>query len=160
MIVKKNFLTAIELVFVLILAAAVCLAVYTQQAAVKKYDISGCTYGDDTVIITLDDIAQDSSHIQIWGWAIVPEKNTEYFDSWVLLRSKDGRGYFRIPTALQTRTDVTGVLGNGEYNYDNSGFYAQVETRRLAPGSYEVCLVYNVHSDNVIQGTGVIVTVE
>lgn len=156
---KKTLLTVIELVLVFILATAVCFAVYIQQAAVKKYDASGCAYGGDTVVITLDDIVQDSSHIQIWGWAIIPEKNTEYFDSWVLLRSEEDGEYFRVPTSLQVRTDVTEVLGNGAYNYDNSGFYAQVETKRLAQGTYEVCLAYNVHSDNVIQGTGVTVTV-
>ncbi|MCD8075951.1 MAG: hypothetical protein LUF27_13160 [Lachnospiraceae bacterium] len=159
---KRNvlILTAAELLLVLVVAAGVCYAVYGQQASVKKYDTSGCAYDEETVVVTLDAVTQEPDSIQIWGWAISTEKDTEYFDSWVLLRAEESGEYFRIPTAVQTRTDVTEVLGNGEFNYDNSGFYAQVETKRLGQGSYEVCLAYNVHSDHVIQGTGVTVVID
>jgi len=99
--------------------------------------------------------------IDIVGWCYIKGQNSNNTDIKVLLKEKDTKYCFKLPTTMQKRADVTACFHDG-WNYDNSGFSVSVSGNRfhLQGKQYEVWLLYCTGEKKYLVNTGQCLTAE
>jgi len=114
-----------------------------------------------TLTYEIETTSVEGGTITFTGWAFAPQEDMGYFDTTLALRI-DGEAdgdLLLFATAFVMREDITEQYGEGTYNYDNCGFEGRIlQTALDEDETYELCIIYNEHTDPVFQATGILVT--
>ncbi|MBQ9211570.1 MAG: hypothetical protein IJ153_07720 [Clostridia bacterium] len=150
-----------EVGVVLLFAILVCVWLYGSQHGIRRIDVSNCTPSEGQLLYHIEEFDVSNNNLVVSGWCISSGISTTYFDTYVCIKHKTPEEWYILPTAFAQRKDVTAVLGEGIYNYDNSGFVAQFhDLRRIPSGEYEVYLLYNKTDDQWLEDAGISFTIE
>lgn len=143
--------TAVLLIF--------CGLLYFSVGRVKAYVPEGYDVLQDVTFI-IDPIEQDGNIMTIHGFSFIRGESIETFKINALLRDIYTGEYFKLPTAMRFRPDVTlhfyDQYAPSNYNYDRSGWIAVFDVRQLpvAIERYEVAFMYRNDGNNILVRTG------
>lgn len=149
MIIKKEscFKKAIILILILSLVVSVvfCIMIFKEKSKIDMFDPSNCKENNN-IQVTIESI-QDSDFFIISGYAYVKGKKIKTVDGYVVLYNTETKEYYKLPTQLVSRPDLTESINDG-VDYSNSGFIARVSKSKLDfnNSQFEICYYYN-HDD-------------
>lgn len=139
-------LILIEMAGLICITFLICGVLYMDVSKVEVFTMP-TQESLENVNFSLDHINNTEKYLTIRGWAYINEKNIEYFDTSIVLKECNSDKYFRIPTSYEERRDVTEAYGKQELNYDHSGFFANVQKKKLPSGCFEIYIELNTHTD-------------
>lgn len=153
MINRKNI--KIVLVIFTILIIAVIGIFYWDESKLSYVDISAYA-PNDNISYAVDSCIMEETISSVAGWAAWLGEDVGIVNTEVALKSKSTGTMISIPTQMQQRADVTAAVNDG-FHYDNSGFTAYVETKKLdVYDSYEVFILMKNGHGSFYAATGVI----
>lgn len=149
-----------ELLGILLITVLSCWVLYKDISRVEVFSAEGqAAPREGGLRYCLDEIRDSGTDLSIQGWAYEEEEDTEYFDCAIVLRQEETGLYYRMPTSLVERKDVTEAYGEGKQNYDHAGFFARAEKGKLPAGEYEIYIEYHAYTDPELYPTGQFVRV-
>lgn len=150
----------LELFGVIFLSALICWAVYQDVSKVESFqtDVQALS-AKDNLLFAFDTVEDNGADVSLQGWACIEGSAIGYFDCAIVLKKADADTYYRIPTTMVERKDVTAAFGSDEVNYDHAGFFARVEKRKIPAGEYEIYIEYNAYTNPVLYSTDQMITV-
>lgn len=98
-----------------------------------------------------DEISVHGNVQVVQGWAVHEGENIETFDTSVVLYDCQKGQYYKIPSKLVIRDDITASLADG-FNYDNCGFYSSVLCGKMNFEStkYQMCIAYENNAEQYL----------
>lgn len=131
-----------------------CILIFKQNTKIVTFNASNSKIVKD-IEVNIDSI-QDSDFFIINGYAYKKGESIKTVNGYVLLYCIDTGEYFKLPTQLLRRPDVTETLDDGT-DYSNSGFIARVSKSKLDFNNlgYEICYYYNHKNENELMHSGV-----
>ena len=144
----------LELFGVIFLSALICWAVYQDVSKVESFqtDVQALP-AKDNLLFAFDTVEDNGADVSLQGWTCMEGSTIGYFDCAIVLKKADADTYYRIPTTMVERKDVTAAFGSDEVNYDHAGFFARVEKRKIPAGEYEIYIEYNAYTNPVLYST-------
>lgn len=117
---------------------------FKQNVNIKKYQpYNKNQYGKNIKAwVEHFDFKKDS--LKISGWSILEKVNTQQNDMYIVLFNNKEEFSYIVNNI--NRPDITVTLNDG-FNYDNSGFEAKIDLKKLKPGKYKVGILIN-NSEN------------
>ena len=106
-----------------------------------RYGIEELVWQEDGVSITKDSV-------RITGWVVKPGEEIQTSAIWVVLKDTQTGKYYRLPTELTDREDVTDWMNDG-LSYMLSGFHAEVPRW----SALDTDVDYEVYVLDVLNGT-------
>ncbi|MET3939713.1 lipoteichoic acid synthase [Paenibacillus sp. PvP094] len=89
----------------------------------------------------VDQLGEDKKNIMVNGWALDFEKESSSNQIiYILLQSEANNKFYRYPTELVYRPDVTEYFNNNN-NYDYSGFNLTIKKEELDRGKYSIGVI-------------------
>lgn len=110
-----------------------------------KTDLSKVQIADDTYRYYIDSITDSDTlgnYIKVEGWAFHTGEDLEHYNIQLVLYEDSLEEAYVFKLAMQTRTDVTTYFDDG-FDYDSSGFSANVKSSLIGDTIYNVALLYN-----------------
>lgn len=151
---SKFILVIFECLSVIILSLTVCLVLYKDVSKVEVFqeNVPAVSVPEDFHFY-LDYIHDNGRYVSIQGWTYIEGESTEFFDYAIVLKQTGTDIYYRIPTSMQERKDVTEAYGTATVNYDHSGFFARVQKSKIPAGNFEIYIEYGTYTDPVLYAT-------
>lgn len=150
----------LECLALLLLIALSCWVFYRDISRVEVFSAEGqAAAREDGLRYCLDEIRDSGTDLSVRGWAYEEGEDTKYFDCAIVLRREETGLYYRMPTSLVERRDVTEAYGEGKWDYAHGGFFARAEKEKLPAGEYEICIEYHAYTDPELYPTGQFVRV-
>lgn len=131
-----------------------CILIFKENTKIVTFNASKSKIVND-IVVNIDSI-QDSDYFIINGYAYKKGKSIKTVNGYVLLYCIDTGEYFKLPTQLLSRPDVTETVDDGT-DYSNSGFIARVSKSILDFNNlgYEICYYYNHKNESEVMHSGV-----
>lgn len=132
-------------IFGMFFIIAVLIFQHNYYSKPAKTDLSQVQIADNTYEFSIDTISSTSTqgdYILIEGWAAHTGKDLEHFNTQLVLYQDSLEDALVFKLAMQTKTDVTTYLDDG-YNYDSSGFSANIKSNLIGDDIYKIALLYN-----------------
>lgn len=151
---SKSILVILECLGVIILSLLVCLLLYKNVSKVETFqgNIREASVPHDFHCY-LDYVSDNGKDVSMQGWSYIEGESTEFFDCAIVLKQAGTDVYYRIPTALQKRNDVTEAYGSDTVNYDHSGFFARVQKSKIPSGNFEIYIEYGTYTVPILYNT-------
>lgn len=149
---KKIFVVMLTMCLVMLILF--CVLIYKDNSRIVTFDVSNCKIVED-VSVNIDSI-QDSDYFIINGYAYRSGEKIKTVNGYVLLYCMDNGKYFKLPTQLVSRPDVT-ESKNDSVDYSNSGFIARVSKSKLDFNNqgFEICYYYNHFNKKELVHSGI-----
>ena len=144
----------LELFGVIFLCTLICWAVYKDVSKVEIFqaDVQALP-AKDNLLFAFDIVEDNGTDVSLQGWACMEGSTIGYFDCAIVLKKADADTYYRIPTTMVERKDVTAAFGDGKVNYDHAGFFARVEKEKIPLGEYKIYIEYHAYTNPVLYST-------
>lgn len=148
---KAVFILLATILFLLILF---CILIFRENTKIMTFNASKSKIVED-IVVKIDSI-QDSDYFIINGYAYKKGESIKTVNGYVLLYCIDTGEYFKLPTQLFSRPDVTETVDDGT-DYSNSGFIARVSKSKLDFNhlGYEICYYYNHKNESELKHSGI-----
>lgn len=127
-----------------IIAAAI-LFQHNYYAYPTKADLTWVQIADSEsyhTMYSISDSATQGDYINISGHVVHTGEDLKHFNVQLVLYGDSLEDALIFKLAMQTRTDVTAAFNDG-YNYDSSGFSANIKRSLIGDAVYNVALLYN-----------------
>ena len=158
---KKKFIVS----FVLIMVACIillCSFLSWNEMRVTKVDVSNIPELslDNDVKLNLDNAyyqkdALVGTQIVIDGWCIIEGQETNPIVIHVLLKDMNRNIYYKLPSVVKIRDDVTEYLDDGtDYGYSGFGAFFNYSGFDFESTSYEIVLLYEVNDEAYLIPSG------
>lgn len=145
--VKRFMIVAVAIM------ALICLFLSRYEMRLEEIDVDEITVLSDETVTNVDNAYYDCNgkRLIINGWCIIKGKETNPVTMHVILKESDGNIFWKLPTAIVTRTDVTECVNDG-INYDNSGYSVNADCRELdfSRNQYEILVLYESGDDKFL----------
>jgi hypothetical protein len=154
---EQNFQKRVILIFLTTCFAALilfCILIFKENTKIATFNASKSKLGKD-IMVYIDSI-QDSDYFIINGYAYKKGESIKTVNGYVVLYCIDTEEYFKLPTQLVSRPDVTETVNDGT-DYSNCGFIARVSKSKLDFNNlgYEICYYYNHNNEKELMHSGV-----
>lgn len=151
---SKFILVILECLSVIILSLTVCLVLYKDVSKVEVFQKNDMEVSvPEDFHFYLDYIDDNGKYVSIQGWTYIEGVSTEFFDCAIVLKQTGADVYYRIPTSMQERKDITKAYGSVTVNYDHSGFFARVQKSKIPAGNFEIYIEYGTYTDPMLYAT-------
>lgn len=145
----------------MVIAILICIFFVAHEMQVTKIDVHEIEEVNEKAgaIVNIDEasysIRNYNDKVSIDGWCVIKGKEIKTISIWVLLKDKESGEFYKIPTTVIKREDVTAFIDDG-FNYDNSGFSAKTKKRylNLNENTYEIWLLYEINNEKKLIFTG------
>jgi hypothetical protein len=152
---ENHFKKAIMLflAFSLIILVIFCVLIFKEKSKIVTFNPTDCEKNKN-IQVKIESI-QDSDFFIISGYAYVEGEKIDIVDGSVVLYQMNTDKYYKLPTQLVSRPDLTESINDG-VDYSNSGFIARVSKSKLDFNNlgYEICYYYNHDSYNAFVHSG------
>ncbi|MCD8238332.1 MAG: hypothetical protein LUC92_03200 [Clostridiales bacterium] len=134
------------LVFGTLFTIFVLIFQHTYYSKPVKADLSQVQIADEEAyrfnIDSITDSRTLGNYVFIKGWALHKGQDLNHFNTELVLYKDSLENCLVFKLAMQTRTDVTEYFDDG-YDYDLSGFSANVKSSYIGGNEYKIALLYN-----------------
>lgn len=136
----------------------ICLFLSWNEMRVEKFDISGekQTGMNENVVFNIEKSdyevdSYDGDMLTIIGWGVIVGREPNPISIHILLRNEETNEFFKLPTVINSREDVTAHFNDG-INYNNSGFSVHMNGKALNFDKvrYEIVILYEVGEDSYV----------
>lgn len=92
----------------------------------------------------IESFESDNSALKISGWAFLKDKDSYNSNIKIVLMEKNS---YKFPVEMKRRQDVTAAHSHDRFNYDNSGFTAEISLEKVPEGNYKVGILIKNNED-------------
>ncbi len=142
---------------------ALCLFMSWNEMRVKEIDISDATLisaTGDKALTNLEygyylDNGKKGQTVSIRGWIDIIGRMTNSVSYWVILKDMSTGVMYQLPTAIESRPDVTEYINDG-LNHDNSGFLCTVSNNGFdfTNKDYQIMIWYKTGEEEYLVDFG------
>lgn len=159
---------------VILIATIIYVGIIIILAQIFKYnkfriselkDIDKYNKQEDSITYNIENYScvkkKDKYEIEINGWCLKERQKVKEEEIYVVLHKINTERYYKLPTEVYIREDVTGFFSDG-YNYDYSGLYVNIKTDKFDfdMDEYDIYILYSLNKNEYLIKTDLFLTAE